>query len=200
MALRVITPPLAPGLITLDQAKAQLRVIDDLDDTEIGDLIRAASDLVEDYVERRYLAQTLEWTLERWHDAMVLPIAGPLGWDQLTINSITYGALDGTTQTLDPLIYWIRPAGPTVKIVKRWFVIWPWLGDAAERVIINFSVAGTIATVPSRVQHATKLLLSHMFQNRDAVVGVDGRDSSTELPLGVVNLLYSEMWDQVSTP
>lgn len=200
MALRVITPPQPPGLITLDQGKAQLRVLDGEEDTEIQGMILAASQLVESYVSRKYIAQELEWTLERWHDPMVLPIAPYAGWDQVTINSITYGALDGTTQTLDPEIYWVRPAGPTVKIVKRWFVIWPFLGDAAQRVVINFSVGGDVTTVPWSAQHATKLLLSHFYQNRDAVVGVDGRDSSTELPLGVKSLLTDEMWDQPAVP
>ena len=202
MALRLVTPPASPGLITLDQAKAQCRVDFDDDDELITDFIAEASDLVQTMTARRYLPSVWEWELEAWHDPMVLPIAPCSQWDQVTVNSITFGDLAGHTETLDPSVYWVRPAGQTVKIVKRWFVIWPWLGDAPERVIINFSVnepAGeppVAPNVPPRVQRAVRLLVSHYYENRDAVVGVDARDSSTELPLGVTQHLYGEFWQE----
>lgn len=202
MALRCVTPPTSPGLITLEQAKAQCDVDFDDDDDLIADFIAEASDLVQAMTARRYLPSVWEWELEAWHDPMVLPIAPCFQWDQVTVNSITFGDLLGNTETLDTAVYWVRPAGQTVKIVKRWFVIWPWLGDAPERVIINFGVNQPIPfvapapPVPARVQRAVRLLVSHYYQNRDAVVGVDARDSSTELPLGVTQHLFGEFWQE----
>ncbi len=203
MALQLVTPAPTPGLIKLADAKAQLRIEpgDTYDDALITGLILSASDLVQDYTARRYLPETWNWILESWYEPMVLPLAPATHSDQVAINEITYAPLSGPPMlTLDTSIYWARPAGPTVKIVKQWFVIWPFLGDAPERVIVNFSLNAGVPAVPMRVQHAVKLLVSHWYQNRDAVVGVDGRDSSTELPLGVVNLLYAEMWDQPARP
>ena len=194
MALRVVTPPVGTWL-DLAQIKAHLRVDYDDDDDLIMGYLKAAQRLIEGETQRRYLAQNLEWVLDNWHDPMPLPIAGPVGFDDISVPQISYTALDGSTQVLDPSIYWVRPAGQTVKIVKRWFVIWPWLGDGAERVTIEIAIAGDGTNIPDAALHAARLLVSHWYQNRDAVVGVDNRDSSTELPLGVEALLTSERWD-----
>ena len=194
MALRVVTPP-SGGLITLDQAKKQCRVDDDEDDDDIADLILSASAVVEGRTQRRFLTQTLEWVRECWEGRMVLPVAGPTDCQSVGIDTITYVDLEGDEQTLDPSIYWARPAGPTLAVVRRWFVIWPWLGDGAERVVIRFTITGELADVPFEAVHATKLLVSHWYANRDAVVGVDARDSSTELPFGVEQLLTQLRWD-----
>lgn len=193
MALQVITPPTG-GLITLAQAKAQCRVDHTDDDTLLDGLILAAGDLIEDFTQRKYLAQSLNWIRECWADPMRLPVA-PCGDSQnIAIGDITYGALDGTTQILDPALYWQRPNGPTLEIVRRWFVIWPWLGDAAQRVIIPITITPPTTGVPVRVRQAAALLVSHWFEHRDAVVGVENRDSSTPMPLGVESLLVGECW------
>ena len=199
MALRVVTPP-ADGemFISLEEAKAHLRITEADDDDLIAGLILAAQDQIEDNTQRRYLTQSLEWVVNGYwgsgDDGLTLPVAPSGGSNNISIDQIQYVAMDGAIQVLDPSLYWARPKGATLTIVKRWFVMWPWLGDGAERVIISFSVAGAPSTVPNRVKQAMKLLVSHWYENRDAVVGVDNRDSSTELPLGVEALLTAERW------
>ena len=193
MALRVVTP--AKGtIVTLAEAKAHCRVDANDEDDFIEGLILDAGELLEAETQRRFLTQTLEWVRECWDDPMVLPIAGPTDSSSIAIGAITYTALDGTTQTLDPSLYWDRAAGQTRKVVRRWFVIWPWLGDGAERVVIRFTVTGTAVNTPRKIKRAALLLISHWYRNRDAVVGVDARDSSTELPLGVEALVSGERW------
>jgi uncharacterized phiE125 gp8 family phage protein len=195
MALIVVTPP-SGGLIALADAKAQARVLHDEDDDLFLALILAASGTVEGLTQRRYLTQTLNWVRHVWDDPMVLPVAGPTDCQSLAINSVSYVDLStGDTLVLDPSQYWVRPAGYTLSVVRRWFIIYPWLGDGAERVVINFTIAGDLTTVPPEAAHATKLLVSHWYQNRDAVVGVEGRDSSTPVPLGVEQLLTGLRWN-----
>lgn len=197
MALRVVTPPTG-GLITLDEAKAQLRLDSSFtdDDALVSALILAATRAIENRTQRRYLAQTLEWVREDWDNPMILPVAPALDSSKAAITWVKYVDLDGTLQTLDPSVYyWDRPYGATRSIVRKWYVIWPWLGDGAERVVIRFGITSTAADVPDDVKHACKLLVSHYYQNRDAVVGVENRDSSTPLPLGVADLLLNgETW------
>ena len=197
MALRTITPATG-GLITLDEAKTQLRVIDNTDEDDlITAAILAASQTVEDTVQRRYLPQTLEWVLDQWFDPMILPVAPCGDCQNVSITSIKYVNTAGVQLTLDPSIYWVRPAGSTVKIVKRWFVIWPYLGDGAERVVIRFQInapAAPAPAIPRSVKQAVKLLVSHWYEHRDAVVGVENRDSSAPLPMGVEWLLTGERW------
>ena len=193
MSLRVVTP--ATGLImSLDDAKAHLRVTWNDEDDLIQSLIKTAQSVVENWTQRRYMAQTLEWVTDAWSDPMVLPVAPGAGSTAASIVSVTYATSDGSSQILSPTLYWDRPAGETRALVRRWFQMYPWLGDAAERVVIRFSITGDATTVPPGAIHAMKLLISHFRENREAVVGVDNRDSSTPLPLGVEMLLMPERW------
>ena len=192
MALRVVTAP-AAGLISLADAKAQLRVQFDDDDNLITALVLAATDQVQANTQRRYMPQSLQWILQGWGDHMVLPVA-PGGDSQgIEITGVTYVDENGATQTLDPSIYWARPHGDTLRLVLQWYQIWPWLGDGPDRVVISFEITEDSVASPMAV-HACKLLVSHWYENRDAVVGVDNRDSSTPLPFGVEALLSPERW------
>ncbi len=192
MALRVVTAP-AAGLISLVEAKAQLRVQFDDEDDLIGALVLAATDQVQANTQRRYMPQSLQWILQDWGDHMVLPVA-PGGDSQgIEITGVSYVDENGATQTLDPSIYWARPHGDTLRLVLQWYQIWPWLGDGPDRVVISFDITEDSDASPM-AKHACKLLVSHWYENRDAVVGVDNRDSSTPLPFGVEALLSPERW------
>ncbi len=192
MALRVVTPR-DGGLISLDEAKAQLNVTWDDEDDLIVALIASATDQVEANTQRRYLPQSLQWVRDDWGDDMVLPVA-PGGDSQgIAVTGVTYADENGDTQTLDPSIYWAKPCGDTRRVSLRWYQIWPWLGDAEERLVISFDITAA-STVSFQAKHACKLLVSHWYANRDAVVGVDNRDSSTPLPFGVEQLLSPDRW------
>lgn len=194
MAIRVITPP-SGGLIALSDAKRQCRVDHDDDDDLITDLILVAGAMVESFAQRRYLTQTLEWVCEGWTSRMALPVAPGGGPANGQIVSVTYVDLQSEMQTLDPSLYWDRPLGQTRALVRRWYSVWPLLGDGAERVVVRFSITGAQADVPPNVRHAVRLLVSHFYENRDAVVGIGGRDSPAEMPLGYAQLLTEELWD-----
>ena len=194
MAVRIITPPKGT-LVSLNDLKRHLRVSWTDEDDYINALNLAAQNLVETWTQRRYLAQVLEQVLDHWNDPMVLPVAPAAGSIGASITSVVYTASDGSTQTLDPSYYWDRPHGETRAVVRRWFVMYPWLGDGAERVVIRFAITGLQGDVPPGIQHAIKLLVSHWREHREAVSGVDGRDSAAPLPLGVRELLTAERWD-----
>ena len=199
MTLRVVTPPDVPegetvaGLITLAQAKAQLNVDYDDDDDLISGFIAAATSQVEANTQRRYLPQSLEWGLQEWSGHMVLPVASGGDSQGLEIDQVRYIDLNGVQQVLDTGIYWDKPHGQTRKLALQWYQEWPWLGDGPERVTIAFSInEKSLVTPPALI--ACKLLVSHYYNHRDAVVGVENRDSSTPLPLGVEALLSPERW------
>jgi uncharacterized phiE125 gp8 family phage protein len=194
MALVVVTPPTAgQGLISLADAKSQCNIDYEDDDALLGGLILAATKAVEANVQRRYLPQTINWIRHDWWHHMKLPIAPGGDSSQIVINHVGYTDINGCPQVLDPCLYWSRPDGDTLAVVRRWFAVWPLLGDGAARVTINFSITPD-SVISDAAVHACKLLVSHWYQNRDAVVGVDNRDSSTPLPLGVESLLTFERW------
>lgn len=196
MSLRIVTPGSSDGFLTLDEAKAQLGLeqADDDWDELIQGWIRAALNYIESQTQRRYLSQTIEWVRRDLCDVMTLPIAAASKPDEIAVGFVKYMDLQGTQQTLDPALYWVRPAGATMSIVRRRFVTWPWLGDGAELAVIQFTLTIDKADIPDNVLTAAKLLVSHWFRNRDAVVGVENRDSSAPLPLGVEDLIASERW------
>ena len=177
----------------MDQAKAHLRVDFDDDDDLIEALLLSASSMIEAETQRRYLTQTVEWVLDCWPDGP-LPIAGAGDSSDLAIGAVRYADDTGASQVLDASLYWDRPTGDTRQLVRRWGVEWPFLGDAAERVVVPIAVTGELADVPPQAAAACKLLLSHLYHNRDAVVGVDDRDSSAPLPLGVEYLCSPLRW------
>jgi uncharacterized phiE125 gp8 family phage protein len=194
MSLRVVTPPAdGASLLTLAEAKAHLRVDFTRHDDLIQSYIDAALETIETAAQRRYFAQTLEWVCDTWPAGLPFPIAGIDGAQRMAVESVTYTDINGDAQVLPPDQYWGRPIGETLKLVPRWFVWWPVLGDGAERVVIRFTVPD--GTIRKGVKQAAKLLVSHWYAHPDAVVGVENRDSSAEMPLGVESLLWRERWE-----
>ncbi|HEY3694069.1 head-tail connector protein [Phenylobacterium sp.] len=194
MSVRVITPP-TETVTAVDEAKLHLRIDASDEDDLVDALTWAAQGQIEATTQRRYCAQVLEWVRDCWGDQMVLPVAPGTDCSKITVVSVKYVDTTGALQTLDPNLYWVRPHGPTLAVVRRWFTIWPWLGDGAERVVIRFSIASTAGDAPFTVKAAAKLLIGHFYAHREAVVGVDNRDSSAPLPIGVEQLLNAERWD-----
>jgi hypothetical protein len=114
VALRVVTPAAEEAaLLSLEEARAQLRVDFDDQDLLIQGLIDAALDTIETDVHRRYFAQSLEWVCDTWPAGKPFPIAGGDGSFGMTVDSVTYIDLDGNAQVLDPSQYWVRPAPPS---------------------------------------------------------------------------------------
>lgn len=195
MALRVVVQP-DTFLLSVDEAKAQLNVTFADDDALIEAYIGAAQRIVESLTQRRYCAQTLEWVRDSWCDRMVLPVAPGGDSSKASIVSVKYADTAGVQQTLDAAsLYWDVPAGPTRAVRRRWFAIWPWLGDAAERVVIRFQITSAPADASPGVITAMRLLVAHFYAHREAVVGVDNRDSSAPIPFGVEQCLDDERWD-----
>jgi uncharacterized phiE125 gp8 family phage protein len=194
MSIRVVEAPTV-YLLTRAQAKAQLNVLFDDDDAAIDEAIEEAQDMVEAMTQRRYCPQVLEWVLEGWDNRMVLPLAPGGDSSKATIVSVKYCDQNGVLQTLDPSLYWDRPAGATRAVQRRWFAVWPWVGDGAERVVIRFQITSTPADAAKRALRAMKLLVAHYYAHREAVVGVENRDSSAPLPFGVEENVDAERWN-----
>ena len=78
-----------------------------------------------------------------------------------------------------------------VHIRRHFGVVWPLLGitPGAAKVKFTTGFGATADAVPEDLKHAVLLLVSHFYNHRDAVVGVDNRDSSGPLPLGVDSIL-----------
>ncbi|MDR3512633.1 MAG: head-tail connector protein [Caulobacteraceae bacterium] len=214
----LITPNLvgaAPApLLTLDEAKAQLNVqgIGDFD-RRIGALIAAATTFVENYSGRALLTRTYHGFMDHWpvsprHVGFRPDMGGAGPWPETgrwrTLRYIelprpplqavafvkTYDDDDVAT-AMDPATYYVDTTSTVGRIVRRREVTWPQACRTADAIEIQWTCGygETADDVPEPFKQAALLLVSHWFVNRDAVVGVDNRDSSTPLPLGVDSLL-----------
>lgn len=192
MRVLVITPPDPDE--DLDAVKLHLSVDDDDHDPLIEGLMAAASVVLDGpggWLGRAIGMQALELRMscfdEHRHDCrrhhhhhqqICLPCP-PL----VSVESIKYLDTLGVEQTLDPSLYQVTSDA----VLPAFGKVWPTIRPDPESVKIRFTAG--YETRPAPIGQARLLLIGHWFANREAVVGVEGRDSSTPLPIGVDALL-----------
>lgn len=176
-------------VLELADVKMHLRVDEDDDaaqDDLIEALIAAATDYLDGYsgvLGRCLISQTwklrFDYCFPSWR--IPLPLA-PL----ISVDAIEYVDAEGVTQTLSPSVYQVID-GPAAAVQPAYGQAWPAPRSQARAVTITFTAGygATADKVPAPLRAAMKLLVAHLFEHREAVVGVDNRDSSAPLPLGV---------------
>lgn len=175
MGLKLITPP-AEWPITLEEAKAHLRVDLDVDDDD--DLIEALIEAAVDYCDgptgwlgRALIDQTWELVLDSFPacDKEIKIPMPPL----IEVVSIKYDDASGAEQTLETSAYtvdtvsepgWVLPVGS-----------WPSIFDGVNAVRVRFRcgyLGGSpeAETVPGAIKAAIKLILGNLYENRETIV------------------------------
>ncbi len=217
-AVVVIVPPAPVLTLTQAKTQCNATGFDD-DDTLISDLMSTAQALLDGpdgILGRAIGVQTLELRLDsflsqRWafgHDWASWGYGEWGRWARptrftnielpcppfISLTSITYEDQNGVDQVLDASGWNATEEG----VSPAFGDVWPSGRIAADAIRLQYQagyVAPSGATlpppnpVPAPIRQAMLMLISHWYNHRDAVVGVEARDSSTELPLGVANLL-----------
>ncbi len=183
----LITPP-AAELITLDEARRQVRRDDEDDDAVITSLIAAVMsrlDGVDGILGRALITQ--EWSVAfdgfPVGAALCLPLA-----KVISIGSIVYRDRDNVEQTFAGANYTAHNTAKTAYVKLDTNSAWPatYTRDDAVTVTGQFGYGATADKVPAAIRHAGLMLLAHYYENREAVlVGT----ISSELPQGVMSLL-----------
>lgn len=205
----VLAPAVTP--VSIDDVKNQIIFEADDYDAKITGLIAAATALVEGYTGLSLITRTYKGWLDYWptrqRGASVGSPGGQWagngiqGWrpsvlelPRPPLQSVTYIKTyddSDVATTMDPATYFVDPNGIVGRIATRNNVTWPTPARTANGIEIEW-VAGfgdTSEAVPGDFKHAILLLCSHWIEHTEAVVGVDNRDSSTPLPLGVAELI-----------
>lgn len=168
--------------VDLSEAKAQLRVDHDDEDTYISALVSTATAAVEEMTGRALITQTWSLSQNGAVDRVYLPKT-PVQ----SIDEITYFDRSETEQTADVAdfhlfsdIYraWVEP-----KDDKDW----PDVFDRPDSLTISF-IAGygdDAVDLPVEIVHAIKMLLSHWYEQR---VPVSDR-LMREVPFSVSSLI-----------
>ena len=181
----ILTSPPAVEPLSLDEAKAHLRVDGADEDTLIASLIAAARVHVETTTRRALITQGWTLALDDWPaDGRVeLPLA-PL----ISIGGIEIYDEDGVPETLDPVTYEVAAAGVPPRILRRRGHVWPRPGLLAGGVQIDMSVGhgAQASDVPEPLRQAVRLLMAHWFEHREPVVL---GDNAATVPDTVASLL-----------
>ena len=172
MSLVLNTPPAAEP-ITLDQAKAHLKVDATDDDALITALIPAARARAEWHTGRAFVTQSWTLWLDCWPGA---------GWVQLplaplqSVASVTLYGCDGTPTVLDSGFYQVSQDGRVT--LKPDLVLAPL--RPLDAVAIAFTAGyGAAADVPPLICEGILEIIGNLYANR----------GDTELPLDALALL-----------
>ena len=178
MAYKLKTAP-ASEPITLDEAKAHLRVSGSDEDSLISNLISAAREEAEKYMNRSIIAQTWQFYCDFFTQLIRLSYG-----DVNSITSIKYFDDTNAEQTLPVNLYDSDLISNPARITRAYGASYPSTYERTNAVIIEY-IAG-FATVPGSVKAAILLTIGHLYENReDVVVG----HTSTELPKAASYLL-----------
>lgn len=155
----VITTAPTVEPITLDEAKAQLRIETafTVDDDYISALISAARDRVESYCNQFFSAQSLSILYQG-----LIPTIITLPYPNLTVVDITYTDGDNVSQTIPSGDYIVDSLNQTITLTESYSSI-------------NYQVAATVVPPVQivGVQQAIKIILTDLYELRtETAVGV----------------------------
>jgi hypothetical protein len=194
--LTLITPP-ADEPITVDEAKASLRVTSDVDDGHISLLITAARELVETITRRQLITATWLMMLDSfktpvagmYYDAFRVPMppqaigATPFGSISYpysvvylprppvqSVTSVQYLDTDGDLQTFASNQYVTDVASEPARIMPPPGVVWPTTMAEINSVMVTYVAGyGTRTAVPARFKLAIMHLVGHWYLHRENV-------------------------------
>jgi len=177
MTVEITGTPNLDGVITLADLKEHLRVDHNDENTLITALRNAAIAWIEDYCNTRLSAVTAVGYMDCFYNAR-FPV-GPVN----SITSVTYKDTAGTTQTLAAAKYWYDIKSKNARIT---FDNAPELyDDTFNAVQVNMNLGYADADIPQPITHAIRLMVGHLYENRQQVT----RQNMHDLPLGIHSLV-----------
>lgn len=165
MALQRVTPP-ATTPVSLEEAKAHLRIDHDDEDDLIESYIDAATKYRELVVGEAFVNQEWELTLDSFpaNGAIQIPL-GPLR----DVTFVNYDDPDGLETTLDTDDYAIDTVSRDGWVVLASGASWPTILEAINAVRVRFTAGyGTAADVPASIKQAILLDVGDFYENREA--------------------------------
>ncbi len=152
-------------LLTLDEAKAHLRVDFNDDDTLIYSLISMVTAALDGPSgEYGYPVTTQRWSLT---------VAGADGQLSLPITpvqslfSLTYWPQGGGAQITATLSDYRLVGDESWAYVEPVSEVWPALADRLDALTVTFNAG--YSALPEDIKHAARMMLAGLYQNREAV-------------------------------
>jgi len=164
---KLVTGPIEEPL-TLEDAKAHLRVDGDAEDVLITALIRAAREQVEHETGRAMMTQTWDVSFDAWpaEDVVELPVP-PVQ----SISSVSYVDGSGTTQTWSSAQWSLDASGIESRLVLGYGLTWPVARDQRNAITVRCVCGYSSAeAVPQALKQWMLLAIARMFELREPVV------------------------------
>jgi len=168
-------------IVTVAEAKAQLRVTHAFDDAYITSLIPVAREFTEDYVKRSLVAQTWQVGYEGWPcgSSRILELCRPV---PNAIVSLKYQT-SAEEVTLDAGLYSLDKLSTRGAVVLKKAFTFPTLSaDFENKIVVEFT---TLPDSSELYKSAIKLVVAHLYNNRSAA----SMESLKEMPLGFADIL-----------
>ena len=155
MPLKLVIPPTALP-IALPEAKLHLRQTQDFDDALIAGLIAAASEFASEDTQRQLVAARYALVLDAFPGPSEFGVPFGIAFSMpghaieiprtplLQVVSITYTAMDGTTQTMDPTTYVVEGTTEPARITPTFGKIWPVTLPQIGAVTVTFDAGYAI--------------------------------------------------------
>jgi len=179
---QVITPA-STYPVSLTEAKSHLKVDTSADDTYITSIIKAATQLSEEYTNRFFIDTVIEQTCSDFAQLQTL-----FKSKVSAVAHVKYYDSDNSLQTLSATIYDTQLQYEPSQIQLADDKSFPEITKRNDAVVARYTVGyGSAASdVPEIIKQAILLTIGNFYQNRNSVV--IGR-IATELPMNVKWLL-----------
>ena len=169
-ALELKTAPVDEP-ISRSEAKTHLRVDISGDDTLIDNLILAARQFTETYLQRCLITQTWYQYWDWGFPAVLTLEKNPVQ----SVTAITYVDGNAATQTVDSSLYTVDTNQKACLIYPAYQTIWPVPRVYHNAVKVEFIAGyGDAATdVPEPIRNAMLLLIGHLYENREMTAPIN---------------------------
>lgn len=183
MSLVRLAAPESPA-ITLEEAKAHLRITFDDEDGVIADCIRAATERLDGRdgaLGSCLITQVWKITLGRFQPEILIPLP-----PCQSVDAVTYLRPDGEAATINPADYQVAGIGSLDGAILRLAPgkTWPAVLDAPEAVTITFTAGfgDSPEALPEPIRASIRMRAAHLYENRESVTA--GSGFITETPDG----------------
>ena len=183
--VRVTAPAALP--ISVAEAKAQMRVEGNDDDTIIERLVNAAVAFVDvqGVLGRAMITQTWgEWLAP--NPSTVMLSLGPVQ----SVSAIKYYDVDGVLQTATLADFNVFGTPNRITITPKTGKAWPITQNRDDAIKIEYVIGygASSTSVPQTVRHALLMLVAHWYENRETTQEKQMQD----LPYGFMEMMNIE--------